>query len=211
MTCLQRRDRGATTLEFLLVFFAALIPLVFGTLEFALLAVARHTLGTATVMAARAGTVNHGDRAAMRRALARGLAPLHAVHGEGEARARAYADTLRPDRTRIEIWSPTAATFRDFGVTVNGRVEIPNVWPRADRRIGAASGQSLHEANQLGIRVRICRPLVFPIIGAWLMPLMRLQQPDAFAQACFASEGLPLAARAILHMQSPARQSAMGM
>ena len=64
------------------------------------------------------------------RALARGLVPLHATRGASQAWAASLADAQRRDRTRIEIRSPTSASFAEHGRQVDGRVEIPNVWPR---------------------------------------------------------------------------------
>lgn len=205
------RTRGSATVEFLLVAFAVLVPLVFGTLEMALLAVARQTLGVATFMAARAGAADHGDLAVMRRALARGLAPLHAVRGDAEAFALSHADVMRPDRTRLEIWNPDLTAFRDFGVNVQGQVEIPNVWPRAGTAIGALSRQTLAEANQLGLRVSICRPLLFPMTAPALISALRLRDSSAFAQGCYAQGALPMQARALVHMQSAARRAAMAL
>lgn len=206
-----RGDRGAATIEFLVVAFAVLVPLIFGTLEIALLTVARQTLGVATLMAARAGATEHGDRGAMRRALARGLVPLHATRGASQAWAASLADAQRRDRTRIEIWSPTSASFADHGRQVEGRVEIPNVWSRRRTARGAASGQSIAEANQLGLRVSICRPLLFPITAPLFIAGLRLGDSSAFALGCYAQGAIALHGRALVHMQSAARRDAMGL
>lgn len=207
----ERTRRGSATVEFLLVAFAVLMPLVFGTLEIALLAVTRQTLGVAALMAARAGAVEHGDRAVMQRALARGLSPLFAVHADSEAPARSYAEVLRPDRTRIEVWNPVAASFADFGVSVEGRTEIPNVWPHHRVRTGSASRQTLAEANQLGLRISICRMPLFPLTGPMIIPVLRTRDSSAFAQGCYAQGGVPLHARVLVHMHSSARRAALGI
>lgn len=207
----ERRTRGAATIEFLIVAFTVLVPLVFGTLEIALLAVARQTLGVATFLAARAGATEHGDSGSMRRALARGLVPLHAVRGSTEAYAVSYADAQRPDRTRIEIWNPVPASFADFGSTVDGQTEIPNVWPRTRTGNGAASRQTIAEANQLGLRVSICRPLLFPITAPLFIAGLRLADASPFAQSCYAQSAIPLRARALVHMQSAARRAVMAL
>lgn len=207
----ERTRRGSATVEFLLVAFAVLLPLVFGTLEIALLAVTRQTLGVAALMAARAGAVEHGDRGAIQRALAGGLAPLHAMHGTSEALARSYADVVRPDRTRIGIWSPVAASFADFGVSAEGGIEIPNVWPHHPARTGGTSRQTLAEANQLGLRISICRMLLFPLTGNLIIPALRTRDSSAFAQGCYAQGGVPLHARVLVHMHSSARRAALGI
>jgi len=207
----ERPRRGSASVEFLVVALTVLMPLVFGTIDLALLAVARQTLGVATLMAARAGAAEHGDRGVMQRALARGLAPLHAVHGEVEALARSHAEVLRPDRTRIGIWSPVAASFADFGATVDGRVEIPNVYAHTPMRTGVASRQTLAEANQLGVQVSLCRTLLFPLTAALVIPVLRMRDTDVFAQGCHAQGGVALHARALVHMHSPARRAALGL
>lgn len=207
----DRRVRGAATLEFLVVAFAVLVPLLFGTLELSLLIVARQTLGVATFMAARAGATGHGDLRDMRHALARGLMPLHAVRGAPEAWAASQADALRPDRTRIEIWNPVPASFADHGVMVDGRMEIPNVWPRVRTGVGVASRQTIAEANQLGLRVSICRPLLFPMTAPLFIAGMRLLESGPFAQACYAAGGIVLHSRALVHMHSAARRDVMGI
>ena len=206
-----RRVRGAVTLEFLIVAFVVLVPVIFGTLEMALLIVARQTLGVATFLAARAGAAEHGDRGAMRRALARGLVPLHATRGATEAWSGSYADALRPDRTRLEIWNPVPASFADYAVTGNGEAEIPNVWPHYRTGRGTVSRQTIAEANQLGLRVSICRPLLFPITAPLFIAGLRFNDTSAFALGCYAQGAIPLHARALVHMQSAARRSSMGL
>ncbi|MBV6415652.1 MAG: hypothetical protein CMLOHMNK_00165 [Steroidobacteraceae bacterium] len=207
----RREARGTATIEFLVVAFAVLIPLVFGTLEFALLVVARQNLGVATLLAARAGATGNGDRGAMRAALARGLVPLYATRGAAAAFAASRLDAGRPDRTQIEIWNPVPASFTDFGVRVDGRVEIPNVWPRTRTRTGAASRQTMAEANQLGVRVSICRPLFFPITAPLFIAGLRLADSSPFALSCYAQRGIVIRARALVHMHSPARRAAMAL
>jgi len=206
-----RRVRGAVTLEFLIVAFVVLVPVIFGTLEMALLIVARQTLGVATFLAARAGAAEHGDRGAMRRALARGLVPLHATRGATEAWSGSHADALRPDRTRLEIWNPVAASFADYAVTVNREAEIPNVWPHYRTGRGTISHQTIAEANQLGLRVSICRPLLFPITAPLFIAGLRINDTSAFALGCYAQGAIPLHSRALVHMQSAARRSSMGL
>lgn len=210
--CPERRARGSATVEFVIVAFAVLIPLVFGTVEIALLGVARHTLGLATFMAARAGATAHGDRGAMQRSLARGLAPLYAARGDAQAYARSLADVLRPDRTRIEIWNPVATSFADFGVPDDDDGErIPNVWRRSDTRVGAASRQTIAEANQLGVRIGICRALSLPITAPLIVAGLRLTDTSPFAQGCYAAGRVPLYSRALVHMHSDPQRAALGL
>lgn len=97
------RERGAATVEFGIVALTALMPCVFGILELAQLAVARHTVNYATFLTARAGAVEEGARQPMLTALALGLAPLYAgpQRRAPESVARALIDANRPDRTHL--------------------------------------------------------------------------------------------------------------
>jgi hypothetical protein len=124
--------------------------------------------------------------------------------------SRAF-EAENPDRTRLEIWNPVPASFTDFGVAVDGAVEIPNVWPRYRSSPGAISRQTIAEANQLGLRVSICRPLLFPITAPLFIAGLRFNDTSAFALGCYAQGAIPLHARALVHMQSAARRSSMGL
>jgi len=218
-----RSMRGAAMLEFLVAGMLVLLPLTFATLELAQLAVTQHALDYATFEAARSGAVHGADRATMRRSLARALVPLFAPvdpiatlrAGGGAAAvdpqsavtalARASAEVLRPDLTRLEIENPTAAAARDFAVVEEGQRVIPNEGLDQRNPLGQQSGQSLREANVLAIRVRYCRRLVMPLIDRVVPALLRLRLLDPLDQSCLAQRRIPIEARAVVHMQSSAR------
>jgi hypothetical protein len=212
---------GASTVEFLLVAMLALIPLALGTMELALLVVAKHVVSHGTFLAARAGALHHGDRSTMQRYLAKGLAPLYLRTGAAEAgdlaaRAgaaylRALGEVLRPDLTRVEILNPTRESFADFERWQGGVRQIPNDSLRHRRESGARSGQTIQESNLLSLRVRYCRRLIFPFVDRAITATLSRLDFDPFAQSCYAQRRVPIEGRALVHMHSAARRSLMGL
>lgn len=213
---------GVAMVEFLLAALLVLLPLTFATLELAQLMVARHALGYATFEAARTGAVTGASPMRMRAALARALVPLFApidpvatlraaaddaaggAGSSGVALARATAEVVRPDLTRLVIENPTSAAAVDFATLDDaGRRVIPNDGLEFRNPAGATSGQSLREANVLAIRVRYCRELVMPGVREFVPAILRWGLPDPRDQACLAQGRLPIEATAVVHMQSP--------
>jgi TadE-like protein len=216
-----RRQRGAASVEFYIVALLVLLPLVMAILQLGMLYVAKNTLNHATFMAARAGSMANGSRSVMLQHLAKGLVPLYARTSEPvdssnavriilPAFAQARLDVSLPTRTRLEILNPTRASFRDFEVRQNGVLQIPNDSLQFRRANGASSRQTIQEANLLKIRVDYCYPLIFPVIDAALISLLRLGDTSLFHQVCYADNRVPISAWALVHMQSPARRSQMG-
>jgi hypothetical protein len=218
----MRRMRGAASVEFYIVALFVLIPFVMAILQLAVLYVGKTTLNHAVFMAARAAALEHGSRSVMSRHLAKGLVPLYANTSETissnnvvgivvPAFTKALVDVNNPLRTRIEILNPTRASFRDFEQRQNGTLQIPNdnLQFRA-RNPGASSRQSIQEANLLKVRVDYCHELVFPLIDVAVVGILRRLDTNAFHQACYRANRVPISGRALLHMQSAARRSEMG-
>jgi hypothetical protein len=215
-----RAQGGAATVEFALVALVALIPLVLAVLQLGLLYVAKHTVQHATFLAARAGAVSHGSRTEMLRHFAKGLAPLHAgttrdlrpgdlAGAVTAAYGRAYAEALRPDRTRLHVLNPTRASFEDFERARRGVREIPNVYVRGVP--GPRSGQTLADANLLKLRVDYCAPLVVPLVDRILTATLRRLDPEPFRQQCYGARRLPVVGYALVQMHSAPRREALGL
>lgn len=202
-----RRNRGAALVEFHLVSLVALLPLLLGILQTGLLMVGHHALGYAAFEAARAGAVDHARLEAMYSGLAQGLVPLlGAAGGEaGAAAARLRAEAEVRLQARIERLSPDARDFDDWGEMRAGRRYIPNdaleYRPVQPRRAG---GQSLQAANHLRIRVRLCYPLVVPLVDRLLPPLLRRLDPSIEDEICYAAGRVPLRVQGSAPMQSEA-------
>jgi TadE-like protein len=178
-------QRGQSATEFLVIF-PALVLLVFGILQFALLYQTRAVLNHATLLAARAGAMHNGSTSEMRSALARGLAPLFATeatkadYNNAVLRAKKEASA---GYSAIDILNPTADALSDFGrdkLDGSGGKELPNDtlnYRKTDA--GPSSKISIQDANILHIRVTYCSRLIVPIIDRILYAT--LHSPDPMA------------------------------
>lgn len=211
---------GSVTLEFVAAAMLIVLPLAGAVFEGAQLAITRQLLTVSAFEAARTGAVTGGDLQAMRRRLARGLAPLFgsgefARHDAGAVRAYSLAllDVQRPDRTRIDAVRPTPAAFADFGIEGPGGLQIPNDGDALDARRGDRSGLTLAQSNVLAIDVRYCRRLIVPVLDGIITTLVQRIRVDApvFDRACLEQERLPIAVRAVATMQTPPSVSALGI
>jgi Flp pilus assembly protein TadG len=172
----QHGQRGQSSVEFVVIF-PALVLLVFGIIQSALLYQGRATLNYATLLAARAGALHNGDVGEMRNALARGLAPLFAsdasLDGYALALAKANGEVAGPaNLVSVQILNPTTASFNDFGRDRldegDGR-ELPNdTLAYRSTAAGTTSQQSVQDANLLHVRVTYCFRLIVPVIDRLL-------------------------------------------
>ena len=173
----QRRSvrlGGQAATEFLIVF-PVLIFLVFGVIQWALIYQARATLNHAVLLAARAGAMNHGNKADMRKGLAAGLAPLFAsdacMAGYATARAKAFTEISIANLATFAVVNPTPQAFADFGqVRLDGLGgadrELPNdTLNYRNPAPGASSGVSIQDANILHLRVTYCYRMFVPVVG----------------------------------------------
>jgi len=209
-----RRQRGAAMIELQLVAILALLPMLFGIVQMALLASAYHLLGFAAAEAARAGSVEHAQSGPMTSALAAGLTGLHAdlsrLSSPGETAAELAAARLRAEVAvrqfgQIERLAPTTADFDDFARERAGRRSIPNdALEYRAASAGPRSGHSVQEANLLRIRVRYCHELVVPLIRTMLPALLRSWDTEPMHQRCYAANRVPLSAAGSAPMQSEA-------
>ena len=221
-----RGERGATLVELViagpLVLFILLV-----LMQYALLFHARSQLNYATFEAARAGTVANARLAAIRTAFERAMT---GYHGGGTttaelaaSRAKALAEA---PFTRIEILSPTRESFDDYHspalaarLGASGRV-IPNSnlahldcpidRPGCRNNPAAnASGQTLHDANLLKLRITYGIPTKkqIPLAGPFMARALALLDPadgDAFRADLIADGRIPVVAHTVMRMQSPA-------
>jgi hypothetical protein len=209
------QSHGAALLEFQIVALFALLPLLLGILQMVLLLIASHVLHYAVYQAARAGAVAGADPQVMRRALAQGLIPLHAVTS-GEisagnlvgvvATAYARASVATAAFATLDVVSPSAAAFADFAEPTEAGAAIRNDdLMHRSLAPGPRSGQTRLQANLLHLRVRYCQPLLVPLVSQLLVSLLQRLSADAHDQLCLHSGRLPLQAEVTLNMQSDAR------
>ncbi len=210
---LRSRQRGVAMLEFHLIAISALLPLILGVFQIALLLSGFHVLHLAAAGAARAGAVGHAQLDAMRSALGEGLMPLLVDLTEigdsppagllAEGRLRGTAEVAR--FARIERLAPNGDDFADHARVWQGRTGIPNdALEFRDSSPGARSGRSVQASNHLRIRVRYCHALVVPLVDALLLGLLRRLDTDAEAQICYLQDRIPLRVTTTFPMQSEA-------
>jgi hypothetical protein len=213
---LQRSaSRGFALVEFQVVALLGMFPLFLGALQALLLLMASHVMHYATFEAARAGAVSGADPAAMRRALAIGLLPLHATTATDitpqnavAVATAAYGRSVAANLAfaRIEIVNPTAAAFADFATDgPEGRAIRNDSLDYRSPTPGARSRVSIQEANLLRIRARYCHPLQVPFIDTLLIGVLRRLESDPGVLACYAAGRVPLVAEVAVNMQSDAR------
>ena len=188
------RSRGISMVESLVA-----LPLLFmvglGAVQFALVMHARQALNFALIEAARAGSVGHAEAGPIRSGLSRGLVPwLYGANDLGEYAinlARAAVHIRQGEAIgwiQLAQLSPTNASFDDWAEPArdaNGGLladvrEIPNdnLVARAEASgapaVGAASGQTLADANLLRLRLDYGVPLVVPVVGRLISSAVRV-------------------------------------
>ena len=222
-------QRGAAAIEFQIISFMVLIPLLMGVLQLGLLIGAKNTVNVATRAAARAGAASGGDKPSMNHALMLGLAPLHASAGKRAAGVGmsditsanygpVMAGTLVVSKFNtglygsIAVLNPTMKSFNDFGINKpeGGRV-IPVTNVLDDNQVGAQSGQTRADALLLKIEVRYCHQLVVPVIDDIITGVLNGFFSGASAQdrACYLLNRVPITGQAVVRMTVPPVQKSL--
>lgn len=233
----SRRQRGAATVEFYIVAFLAFIPLLLAIMQMGLFMVAKNTVNTAALNAARAGGASGASKSAMLDAFATGVMPLHASTGlrvlggsgvkevtranyaavAGAALLRAKAEMALP-YNYIRVLNPNAASFRDFGVTRSGVGRlIPVTNMDIDRRVvGGGSRQTRADALLLKIEAHYCYDMVMPVIDDLIAEVLQWwPTTSAETRACLlrkpvtGNRGIPIVAQAVVRMTVPPVQERM--
>ena len=226
-----RQQRGAASVEFYVVSFFVLIPMLMAVMQLGLFFVAKNTVNLATFAAARAGAASGGDRSVMRSAFANAVSPLYVAKGlsllrsasfvdlsagnypvvAGGARAYSSARMLLPFN-RITTLNPTRDSFADFSIPdpdSRGRI-IPTTNIMTDNRIGTRSKQTRADALLLKIEVRHCYDMVLPVIDKVVGNFMLFLPGPANDKLCYAahpSHGIPIVSQAVVRMTVPPQQN----
>ncbi len=198
MSLIRQRGAGSVEIVVIMLLFVALIT---GLFEMTRVFRTKHTLNTATFMAARAGALHHARKAPMESELARAMAPAYLFgqrDSEGVARAvsRSSAMTALPG-IGAEIVSPTRQIFDALARTQRIRRSdesefrwqhvIPNdnlrYRPREMAPVDTEDGTrqiNLQDANLLRIRSLWCHRLVVPGLDRLVFDLVN--QADVLSQ-----------------------------
>jgi TadE-like protein len=159
------RQRGQAMVEYLIIL-PALLLLVLGAIQFALIYQAKFTLNYATFMAARQGALKNAKMTSIKDGLAAGMTPLFMrttdapfLDDLAKARIIAMIEVFNPLTAKVEIISPTKAAFD----ALQQDNQIPN--DNLMYRSAAGDGMSIQDANLLKIRVTYCVRLIVPFVN----------------------------------------------
>jgi Flp pilus assembly protein TadG len=208
----RRQSRGVATVEFVVVSLFALLPMLLGTLQVALLLVANHHVDYAAFSAARQGAVSNGDMGAMRAEFTRALVPLFLASGESLDRdnvtARvvgAYARALLAVGlyARFALLSPGSDAQGDFAIERDGRRIIPNDSLNLRKAVtGSVSGQTIQDANLLKVEVVYCHPLIVPFARQFVISAVRMVDHDPWNNLCYSLGRVPIRSVGVSPMHS---------
>ena len=181
---MKRHSRGVAATEFLIVF-PALVFVLFGVIQWALIYQARATLNHATLLAARSGALHGGSKAEMRKGLAAGLAPLFAseatMAGYLTARGKAFTEISVFNLASIDVVNPTAQALADFGrpkLDGTAGTELPNdTLNYRNTSAGGSSGVSIQDANILHVRITYCYRMIVPVVGRMIEAVSHAMTP----------------------------------
>jgi hypothetical protein len=207
-----RHHRGTAIVEAVIAL-PILLVVILGAIQFGLIYEAKATLNHASLQAARAGAVSNAEPGAIRRGLARGLAPLYSPDSslQGVVSTVAQLNAALMTDARVRILNPTRQAFTDFGEEAAGIREIPNDRLHArSTATGAASGLNIQDANILKLEVTYGYELKVPLVNWFISRVLQRARGgarDAFEQQLLRRTLLPIVAAATVRMQSPARMS----
>ncbi|AKJ31663.1 DUF192 domain-containing protein [Caldimonas brevitalea] len=206
-----RRQRGAAMVEFAVV--GPLLTLLgLAVVQYGLLFFAKNQINYATFMAARAGSTGHANVDAIRLAYARNVL---ALYGGGrssselaESLTRAAAEVA--EFVEVRLLNPTRESYDDWN-----DAQLENAYgarairhaglaARDPEAVGTASGQSVHDANLIKLKITHgYRPSV-PLVG--MVYTRYLQWMDTGNDAAYTrlvnAGRVPIVSHVTLQMQS---------
>lgn len=215
-----RRVSGQAMVEFLIII-PALILIIFGTIQAALIYSTKSSLNYATFQAARLGAVNHAQYHDLRRGLLRGMYPMFSQYPE-EIRMNEtamevdnYVRIIRisPSQSSMSAWQEDHIGLLKKGQTVQA---IPN--DNLMYRSAVQNPVSIQDANLLKIRVQYCMKLIVPMVEHLLSSASRFntrrsatsfkevseKTTDQYSATCKSRKGFVVTSEATVRMQSPA-------
>lgn len=215
LAAVPRRQQGAALVEFAVV--GPLLTLIgMALLQYGMLFFAKNQHNHAAFMAARAGSMRNADLGKVRQAYAQALIPAYGggrnVQELAESYAKALADVSA--HTRIELLNPSKQSFDDWndqGLQQSlgkGKRVIPNggLANKSAGDIRANSGQNIHDANLIKLRITHGYEPKVPLIGPVYARYLRWLDDgkDPFYTAQVAAGRIPLVTGVTLQMQSDA-------
>lgn len=180
--------------------------------QWAFIIQARSMLDHASYMAVRAGALNQGELAPMRRAFARAITPMNLAGTGAQAFETAFLTRSLPAarmHARFKILTPTRAAFADHAQTDHqGRRYLPyQDLDKHPRRPGRRSGVSLQQATRLTLEVTYGLDLLVPFAGPLIIEAAQAADAltgnyDARERLMLANDRLPIRITTQARMQS---------
>ena len=206
--------KGQSMVE-LLVILQAMLLLIMGAIQFALIYHAKITLNYAAYEAVRAGSLNNADYEAIQEGFARGLAPLYSYATDDDEQIDAYQDARdkileefdsSDQLIRIERLSPQSNDFTDFALS-DGNIPNDNLRYRTSDT-GLTGHRNIQDANLLHLRITYWYPLYVPMVDSVIYSAICELSKWSDDTVCSGDDKkIPLTAVAAMRMQSPAMDS----
>lgn len=182
--------------------------------QWALIHQARAMTDHATLMAARAGALNHAQIALMRNAFARAVVPMHLSTASATGFETAFLTRAMPDariNLQLNILNPTREAFSDHALRDHrGRRYLPfRNLERASTRPGRRSHINVQDATLLRVQAVYGYELKVPYAGAFILQAVRMatrwtKAYGARERVMIASGRLPIVTTATVRMQTRA-------
>ena len=212
----SRHDRGASMTEFTIV--APILTLIgLAILQYGLLFFARNQYNHAAFMAARAGSTGNADLPTIRRAYVQALVPLYGGGVTTTELATSFGKAMTDVNANavVDMLNPTTESFSDWNdealqATLGGGAHrvIPNggLAKKNPAILPAASGQNIHDANLLKLRITHGYKPQVPVVGPIYAKYLKWLDPGTSSvNTELISRGrIPVVLHVTMHMQSDA-------
>ncbi len=219
-TVRSRRGAGRHQGGVALIEMAVVAPLLtvmgLSLVQYGMMFFAKNQINHASFMAARAGSVANASLASARSAYEAALVPMY---GGGQSMAELAATLVKVKadvaaNTRIEMLNPTKESFQDWNDSTlqtslqlgSKRVISNHNLAFKNLTVGAASGQTLQDANLIKLRITHGYKPVVPIIASIYKAYLKYFDPrtDAFHTQLVQAGRIPITTDVTVQMQSDA-------
>ncbi|MGQ0709923.1 MAG: DUF192 domain-containing protein [Rhodoferax sp.] len=209
------RQQGATMVEFTVVG-PVIILLGLSILQYGLMFFAKNQVNHAAFMAARAGSTGNASIFSVENAYVKALIPLYGGGTSSAELAQSYARANADvgAYAKIELLNPTKESYDDWNdpglqnTLGGGKRVIPNssLSAKDPTRIGSTSGQSIHDANLIKLKIVHGFEPKVPLLGLVYKKYLQWMDPgtDAEHTRLVGAGRIPMVTHVTLQMQSDA-------
>lgn len=178
-----KRLRGQAMAEYIIIL-PALLMLVLGAIQFALLYEIKSTLNYAVFVGARQGALKNASTNSIKDGIAAGMTPLFTfepdIGGLLKGRAIAMIEVFNPLTMNVSVLSPTTKAADDFAIDDPEDTSSPKkkrIIPNDNltyrpTSTGGSSGINIQDANLLKVRVTYCAKLIVPLVNVAIYSLV---------------------------------------